>query len=239
MKKIIFTLLIFLIFSSLYSSIFILMDLPYSLGIGYKDNNSFIRLSDKDLGFSVKTQIYEMIEPFIAVNFKLRDPLFNNDVQLSLKLNFQNIDLGIGLWSSLSNFKKSTDSGIAFDHPLWNYWIDEFDSNEDYIGHLGLNAFLNLRIGRIITGANLSTRVYNIIQEDDNLNFIFAAFPEDLANIRNFSGYIGFNLLENEDFDLQFYLNVPAYYSVIPGGMVFFRVNSYYTFTIRLNIKNF
>jgi len=237
MKKLVIFLFILIMNASLLGNVFFIMDIPYSVGVGYSDQSNFIKISDRDIAYSYNGIIFEKVNPFFSANMKLVNPAQNNDIQIGTKLLFDNFDIGIGLWSSFSEFSLETGTGVF---PGWNYWSDEDeDEDENTIGHLGTNVFFNGNLGKIIFGVNLTSRVFNVIQNEDGLNFIFNAFPTELAKLRSFSGYLGFNLLEHENFDLSFYFNFPAYYSIVPGGMVFFKMNSYYTFTVRLEILNF
>jgi len=212
MKKLVIFLIILIMNASLLGNVFFIMDIPYSVGVGYSDQNNFIKISDRDIAYSYNGIIFERVNPFFSANMKLVNPAQNNDIQFGTKLLFDNFDLGIGMWSSFSEFSLENGTGVF---PGWNYWSDE-DEDENTIGHLGTNVFFNGNLGKIIFGVNLTSRIFNVIQNDDGLNFVFNAFPTDLAKLRSFSGYLGFNLLEHENFDLSFY-----------------------TFTVRLEILNF
>jgi len=215
------------------ANFFGVMDVPYSVGAGYYDENNYLRLSDRNLGFSYRNVITENVEPFFSVSMKLKDPIANNDLQLGLRLKYDNLNLGIGLWNSFTDPSTDVASSGIFSGIDWSYTED----NSEYSGYFGTNFFVDGSFGNIIYGLPQEKPENYIVNDTSGLKYYFQAFPEDLGVLRGFSGYLGYKIVDNDEMTLKFFLNLPARYSIVPGGLVFFNLNSNYTFTVYAELK--
>jgi len=216
LKKLVMILTVIIMSIGVFAEVFAVLDIPQSIGAGYKDSNNYLKISNKDFSFSYRQTFFENIQPFVSFNFAMENPVQNNDINVGLDLIYDNFDFGIGLFNSFTETATTTD----------------------YAGYLGTNVFFNGNLSNLIFGANLSYRMMNVVNTD-GLNYYFQAFPEDLAQLQAFNGYVGYEFFNTEEWDVRFYINFLGNYSVIPGGFIFYKFDQDYTFTLELTYIGF
>ena len=217
MKKIIIILSALILSLSIFGEVFAVLDIQKSIGAGYRDSNNYLKISSKDLSFSYRQTFFERVQPFVSFNFMMNNPVENNNINAGLDIVYNDFDFGIGVFNSFTEPATETD----------------------YAGYLGSNVFFNGQLSNIIFGANLSLRTMNIVRTEEGLSYYFQAFPEDLAQLRGFNGYMGYEFFNTEEWDVRFFINFLGNYSVIPGGFIFYKFDNDYTFTLELVYKGF
>jgi hypothetical protein len=219
MKKNLMVLLILTMTILSFSKVFGVINTPFSIGAGYEDENNYLKLTNKDFSFSYKYTFFDQIRPFLSLNFDFNNPIFNNNLNAGVDLIYEDFDFGIGLWNSFTE--------------------DASETGNNKSGFAGANVFFNGGLGNIIFGANLTYRLIDIIRTDEGLNYNFQAFPEDLAQLRGFSGYIGYEIFETKEAMMRFYVNFAGKYSIVPGGFVFYKFDQDYSFNLELYLNAF
>lgn len=217
MKKVIIILSVLIISLSIFGEVFAVLDIPKSIGAGYKDSNNYLKISNKDISFSYRHTFFENLQPFASFNFMMNNPVQNNNINLGLDMVYDNFDFGIGVFNSFSEPATTTD----------------------YAGYSGANVFVNAKLSKMIIGANLTYRMMNVVRTQEGLSYYFQAFPEDLAQLRGFNGYFGYEFFNTEEWNVNFYINFLGNYSVIPGGFIFYKFDNDYSFTLELIYKGF
>lgn len=196
-----------------FSGVFVDINPPKSIGAGFEDENNYIKLSTQSIAFSYKKEVLKRVEPFFSINLNLNNPLKNNDIQSGINLKYEPFNIGIGVWNSFTETASPTYSGYA-----------------------GASILLNFKVDKIEVGSNLTFKMLNIVLDENGLNYYFKAFPEDLAQMRGFSAYFGYNFFKDKNLDISFYMNFMGNYSIIPGGLVFYKLNDAYSFDLRVEI---
>jgi hypothetical protein len=165
LKKLLIILTIIIISIGVFAEVFAVLDIPQSIGAGYRDSNNYLKISNQDFSFSYRQTFFDNIRPFASFNFAMENPVQNNNINLGLDLIYDDFDFGIGVFNSFTEPATITD----------------------YAGHLGSNIFFNGKLSNMILGVNLSFITMNIIRTEEGLNYNFQAFPEELAQLQDFT----------------------------------------------------
>lgn len=219
MKKTFLLVFIMILSSFSIAGTFLSLGTYDGLGVGYTDQSNYLRISMKDMSFSSKVKFFNHYEAYLAVNFLFNKPVENNNLGAGLRIISQNFSLDGGFWNSFFDKQKVGEDEI--------------------IGQFGMKIGTDINVNNLLAGVALNYAMMNVTKNESGLNYYIQALPIELGFIRGFSGYVGYRLFSKDDFKTDFIINFSGKYSVIPGGMVFYKISSNndinYSFSLKVD----